>query len=180
VAAIAADDEGGTNLDLAGWGVGADAGDAVAGFDKAGGFVLHQEMKAGQLRGLRGEEIEEVPLRHEGNELGVGGEMSEVAHAERLSADGDGQLGELLMREREELVEQTKLVEELERRGMDGVAAEVAEEVFVFFEDSDIDSGAGEEEAEHDSGWASADDAACGIQRWVTSVRHGAARVASG
>ncbi len=28
-----------------------------------------------------------------------------------------------------------------------GVAAEVAEEVFVFFEDRDVDAGAGEEEA---------------------------------
>jgi len=45
---------------------------------------------------------------------------------------------------------------------VDGVAAEVAEEVFVFFEDGDADTGAREEEAEHDAGGASADDAGCG------------------
>ena len=45
---------------------------------------------------------------------------------------------------------------------MDGVAAEVAEEVFVFFEHGDVDAGAGEEEAEHDAGRASADDAGGG------------------
>ena len=45
---------------------------------------------------------------------------------------------------------------------MDGVAAEVAEEVLVFFEDGDGDTLAGEEETEHDAGGASADDAAGG------------------
>ena len=46
---------------------------------------------------------------------------------------------------------------------MDGVAAEVAEEVGVFFEDDDVDAGAGEEEAEHHAGGAAADDAAGGV-----------------
>jgi hypothetical protein len=40
---------------------------------------------------------------------------------------------------------------------MDGVAAEVAEEVCVLFKDGDGDVGAGEQEAEHDSSGASAD-----------------------
>jgi hypothetical protein len=38
-------------------------------------------------------------------------------------------------------------VEEFEGGGMDGVAAEVAKEVGVLFEDGDRDAGAGEEEA---------------------------------
>ena len=45
---------------------------------------------------------------------------------------------------------------------MDGVAAEVAEEVLVFFEDGDGDALAGEKEAEHDACRTSADDAAGG------------------
>ena len=45
---------------------------------------------------------------------------------------------------------------------MDGVAAEVAEEVRVFFEDGDGDALAGQEVAEHDACRASADDAAGG------------------
>jgi hypothetical protein len=48
---------------------------------------------------------------------------------------------------------------------MDGVAAEVAEEVFVFFEDGDGDALTREKEAEHDAGRASADDAAGGCIR---------------
>lgn len=80
----------------------------------------------------------------------------------------------------EEGVEQAQLVEELERGGMDGVAAEVAEEVLVFFEDGDIDAGASEEEAEHDSGGATADDAAGGFWGRADRGCHGAARVARG
>ena len=64
---------------------------------------------------MRGEEVKEVPLRHERDELGVGGEVGEVADGKCLAADGHGQLGELLMREGEKFVEQAKLVEELER-----------------------------------------------------------------
>ena len=54
-------------------------------------------------------------------------------------------------------------MEELECGGVDGVAAEVAEEVFVFFEDSDVDALAGEEETEHHAGGTSANDAARGL-----------------
>jgi len=71
-------------------------------------------------------------------------------------------------------------VEELKRGRVDGVAAEVAEEVFVFFEDGNFDSGAGEEEAEHDSGGASTDDAAGGVQGGAGSGGHRAARVTTG
>jgi hypothetical protein len=42
----------------------------------------------------------------------------------------------------------------------------------VLFEDGDGDAGAGEQEAEHDSGRASADDAAGGVCGWRISWRH--------
>jgi hypothetical protein len=48
---------------------------------------------------------------------------------------------------------------ELEGGGVDGVAAEIAQEVFVFFEDDDVDAGAGEEQAEHYASGAAAGDA---------------------
>ena len=53
-------------------------------------------------------------------------------------------------------------MEEFEGGGMDGIAAKVAEEIFVLFKDGDGDAGAGEEEAEHHAGGATADDAAGG------------------
>ena len=50
MAAVAAYDEGGVDFGGAGWGVGADADDAVAVvFDEAGDLVLHEEVEAGKL-----------------------------------------------------------------------------------------------------------------------------------
>ena len=48
----------------------------------------------------------------------------------------------------------------LERRRMDRVPAEVAQEVGVLLEDEDVDAGAGEEEAQHHAGRPAAGDAA--------------------
>ena len=76
------------------------------------------------------------------------------------------------MGESEEGLEEAELVEKFESGGMDGVAAEVAEEVFVLFEDSDVDALAGEEEAEHHASWASPDDAASGFLRRVWGGWH--------
>jgi len=65
----------------------------------------------------------------------------------------------------EKLVEETELIEDFECGGMDGVAAEVAEEVGVFFKNCDSDALAREKVAEHDSGGTSSDDAAGGCER---------------
>ena len=48
---------------------------------------------------------------------------------------------------------------------MDGVAAEVAEEVLVLFEYSNGDALASEKKTEHDAGGTTADDAAGGGER---------------
>ena len=56
-------------------------------------------------------------------------------------------VADLLVRQLQELVEEAELVHHLEGRGVDGVAAEVAQEVGVLLEHDDIDAGAGEEEA---------------------------------
>ena len=62
------------------------------------------------------------------------------------------------MRPLQEAFEQPELVEDLHRRGMDGVAAEIAEEVGVLFEDADLAAGAGEQQAGHHSRGPAADD----------------------
>ena len=110
-----------------------------------------------------GDEVEQIPLGHEGDELGVGGKAGEIDYRESLVAEGDRQFADLAVTKGEEFVEEAQLVEEFERRGVDGVAAEVAEEVLVLFEDGDVDALAGEEEAEHHAGGTSANDAARGL-----------------
>ena len=56
---------------------------------------------------------------------------------------------------------------------MYGVASEVAKEVGVFFQDGYGDALAGEKEAEHDAGGASADDAAGGGELIFVSAHWG-------
>ena len=79
-----------------------------------------------------------------------------------VAAEIRAERGLLVVRQLQELVEQAELVHDLERRGMDGVAAKVAQEVGVLLEHDDVDAGAREQEAEHHAGRAAADDAATG------------------
>src|SRR5215475_13798921 len=82
--------------------------------------------------------------------------MLEVGKDHEIVADKAPQLIGLLMRTLEEFFEQPELVHHLERRGMDGVAAEVAQEIGMLLEHQDVDAGAGEEKAEHHPGWSTA------------------------
>jgi len=97
----------------------------------------------------------------------MGGKMREVADLEPLTSDHRGDVVDFGVADLEKFVEDAELVHQLEGGGMDGVTAEIAEEVLVLFEDGDGKAGASEEQAEHDSGRASADDA-CGLHDSLT------------
>ena len=58
------------------------------------------------------------------------------------------------MRQRQELVETAELVHDIERRGVNGVAAEVAQKVFVFLDHGDGDAGTGQQKPEPQEGSA--------------------------
>ena len=75
MAAIASDGEIGGNFERTVGGVGADAGDDSVVFDEAGGLPAHAQREARISGGLRGEEVQEVPLRHERDKLCVRGQM---------------------------------------------------------------------------------------------------------
>jgi hypothetical protein len=160
VAAIAADDEVGTDFYFLTIVAGDYAGDAVVVPPEVDHLVLEEELKAGELFCVAGEEVEEVPLGHEGDEFAVGGDMAEVGDGEGGISEDDVELLNLLMGQLEEFLEQAQLMEDFEGGGVDGVAAEVAEEVLMLFEDGDGDALARKEIAEEDTGGATADDAA--------------------
>ena len=97
-----------------------------------------------------GEEVEEVPLRHQRDELAAGRQVGEIRERVRPTAEICADAASFLVRQLEELVEQTELAHHVEGRGMDGVAAEVAQEVAMLLEHDDVDAGAREQEAEHE------------------------------
>jgi hypothetical protein len=112
------------------------------------------------LLSLFGNEIQEVPLWHEGDELALSREMCEVAQDKGAVPDLAGNLPDFLVRALQEFIENSEFVHELERGGMYGVAPKIAQEVLVFFEHHDINAHACEQVSRHHAGWTTAGNAA--------------------
>jgi len=107
VAAVAADNKSGVYVDCAGRSVSVDADDAmIAVFDEAGDLVFHQKTEGGEVCGVCGEEIEEVPLGHQRDKFGVRRQMGEIGYGEGFAADREDEDGDLLVRKGEEFFEQ--------------------------------------------------------------------------
>ena len=87
--------------------------------------------------------------------------MAEVGEAVELVAEPAAERRHLLVRQLEKLLQQAKLVHQLQRRGMDGVAAEIAQEISVLLQHDDIDAGARQQQTQHHAGRTAANDAAC-------------------
>ena len=64
------------------------------------------------------------------------------------------------MRQFQEPVDQPEFVHHLQRRGMHGVAAKIAEEIGMLLQHDHVDASAAEQIAQHHAGGPAADDAA--------------------
>ena len=162
---VAADRQIGANLQLAVRRLGAQADDAAALLDQIRRLGPHAQVEARIALAVRGEEIEEIPLRHQRDEFAVRRQMGKVGERDGGFADLAAEPLDARMRQLEELVEQAELVHQFQRRGMDGVAAEIAQEIGVLFQHRDGDAGARQQEAEHHPGRSAAGDAAGGFDR---------------
>jgi hypothetical protein len=76
----------------------------------------------------------------------------------------------IVVRNLQELIEQTELVHNRQRRRMHCVAAKVAEKVGVFLEDGDVHAGARQQITQHYAGGAAAGDNALGFYRLAAAV----------
>src|SRR4029450_5998932 len=112
-----------------------DAHDTPSLLDQSGHLSAHLQGEGRIARGLVDEEVEEVPLRHHRDEAAAGRQVGEVGDPYDGIADLRGEAAQLLVRQRQELVQETELSHELEGGGMDGIAAKVSEEVRVLFHD---------------------------------------------
>src|SRR5690606_25580067 len=93
---------------------------------------------------------------------------AEVGAGHALAEDVEIEMIDPRLRHGRQLVERAELVYQLERRRMDRVTAEVAEEVGMLLEHDHVDVRAREEPAGDHPGGAAADDAARRLER-----RHG-------
>lgn len=143
--------------------------------DQVDGLGPEAQPETGIALGLLGDEVEEVPLRHESDEFAVGGQVGEIRRLDRGAVDRDLHPAHFLVGQAQEGVEQSQFAHHLQGGRMDGVAPEVAEEIRVLFQDQHFDAGAGQQQAEHHPGGAAAHDAASGSQGigWVGGVHGG-------
>src|SRR5579862_2785967 len=79
-------------------------------------------------------------------------QMGEIGSDARDLAELEAQLCRFLMREPQELIERAKFMHEFESRRMDRVAAEIAEEIGMFFEHDDVDASARQKQPGHHPG----------------------------
>ena len=126
---------------LAVWSGRAHAGHAAIGFDQLVAFGLHHQMECRIFATALGQEVQEIPLRHQRDELAVGWETREIRDLDRRARDSYARSLELVVRKREKVVEPTQLVKKFQRRRMHGIAAKIAEEVRIFLQDDHVDAG---------------------------------------
>ena len=141
------------------------ADDPLIALDEARHPGIHAQPEACIALRFAGEEIEEVPLRHHGDEARAHRQARKIGDGDVAVGDARREARDFLMRQAQQRFEQAELVHHLERRRMDRVAAEVAQEVGVLLQHDHVDAGARQEQTEHDPGRATAGDAAARRER---------------
>jgi hypothetical protein len=121
--------------------LGPHADDLAVVFEEVGDLGLHAEIEGRIESGVVVQEVEEVPLRHKRDEFGARRQVGEIGDRHRHAADIAGKNTGFLMRAFQELFQEAEFVHHFESGGVDGVAAEIAQEVGVLFEDGDGDAG---------------------------------------
>src|SRR5208282_1028986 len=86
--------------------------------------------------------------------------MPKIGDLQKGVADLCPERAQFLMRSLQEFIEDAELIHDLERRRVDRIAAEVAQEVGMLFENQDSDPGSGQQQCQHHPGGAPSDDAA--------------------
>ena len=163
-AAVGGDGEVGGHLQHPVGGPGRDAPDPAALPAQAGHLRLHHQVEGRVPPRLGGEEVQEVPLRHQPEERARPRQGGEVDRGEPVPRHDHVQPADLVLQQRPEPVEQPELAEHLQRRGVDRVAAEVAQEVAVLLQHHDVDTGPCQQVAEHHPGRSATRDDAAGGQ----------------
>src|SRR5213082_3190911 len=132
--AIGSDDQIGMNGELAARGFDAHTLHHAVLLEQVHTFSLHAQLKLRVNSPAFREEVEEVPLRHERDELCVRGQVGEVANPKLRVPDLHGYTRELLMRLLEKLFKDAQFIHQLESGGMHCIAAKIAKKVGVLLE----------------------------------------------
>jgi hypothetical protein len=86
--------------------------------------------------------------------------VGKIRNRDRRVADDAAEALHPPVRQLQELIQQAKLVDDFERGRVDGIAAEVAQEVGMLLQHHDVDAGARQQQPQHHAGGPAAGDAA--------------------
>src|SRR5271166_54052 len=110
--------------------------------------------------GMLCDKVEKIPLRHQSDKSAARRQMGKIGNLEKDIADLSAELPSFLMRPLQKIIKEAELMDDFERRGVNRVAAKIAQEVGVLFENEDRDPGSRQQETEHHPCRAAAGDAA--------------------
>jgi len=135
----------------------------VSSLEKVNRRCLHVKMESRVTGGVHYEKIQQIPLGHKGDELAQRFHATEVGDHDALVSDLRVKLVGFAVGQRQESVEQPKLMQDLKRRRMYCVTSKIAQEVRVFFEDDDVDARASQKKSGKKTGWSPAYNATASV-----------------
>ena len=151
-----------THLDLTTRAHRPDTGHDAAVPDDVGDLVRAQQGEGRNPPGGLGQQVQQMPLRHEAD-VGVRDpEAGEIGEGERAVGEGDGEPFDVAMRQFQQLLPEPEFVEQVQGRGMHGVAAEVAQEVGVLLQQHHPDTLPGQQQGRHQARRSTPGDADVG------------------
>ncbi len=169
----------GADLDLPVGSLVADTAHGAALLDQAVDAGRHDQLEARVAPGLLGNEAEELRLGHHGDVGELRRQRAKQVDGCHSGARRQVQPAHLGVAQLEQALGEPQLIQELQHRGVQGVAAKVALEVGVALQQNDRNALAGEQEREHRAARATPDDAAgrlphaCGPRAVIfSSLRH--------
>src|SRR5438445_12320575 len=98
-----------------------------------------------------GEKIQKIPLRHESDEFAARGQPREIRDRHGVPVDHAAQLSHFLIRLLKEFLEQSELLHQLERGGMNRIAAKIAIEIRMLFQYDHLKTTARQEKPHHNA-----------------------------
>jgi hypothetical protein len=140
MATVTSDREFAANFDRPLRRIGVDTDNRVARPDQIGCIRVHHDLERGKSLAALAQEIEKIPLRHEGDEGVFDVQPAEIRDANCGRPKLALHLLQLLMRKLQEAVDQAQLVHHLQRRGMHGIATKIPEEICVLLQHQRLDT----------------------------------------
>jgi hypothetical protein len=131
-------------------------GDSLLIENQINHFVLHVKRESRKPSGLDGKKVQEIPLRHESDELAVSGQPEEISNGRGVPIKDTSQLRHFLVGQLQEFIEQPKLMNEIQCGRMNSVTAKIAIKIGVLFQDDHIDACTGQQITRHHAGWPAA------------------------